>query len=69
MPPVLATLSPREEKILRLRFGFGKAREHTLHEVGQQFGVTRERIRQLEGKALQKLRHPSRSKRLVVFSE
>jgi RNA polymerase primary sigma factor len=58
---VLATLSPREEKILRLRFGIGETDEHTLEEVGQVFHVTRERIRQIEAKALQKLRHPSRA--------
>ena len=66
---VLATLTPREEKILRMRFGFGELSEHTLEQVGQQFGVTRERIRQIEAKALQKLRHISRSKRLTAFAE
>jgi RNA polymerase primary sigma factor len=61
---VLATLTPREERVLRLRFGIGQNTDHTLEEVGQDFEVTRERIRQIEAKALRKLRHPSRSKRL-----
>src|SRR5277367_10350 len=61
---VLATLTPREEKVLRMRFGIGEKSDHTLEEVGQSFQVTRERIRQIEAKALRKLRHPSRSKRL-----
>jgi RNA polymerase primary sigma factor len=61
---VLATLTPREEKVLRMRFGIGEKSDHTLEEVGQDFEVTRERIRQIEAKALRKLRHPSRSKRL-----
>jgi RNA polymerase primary sigma factor len=66
---VLATLTPREEKVLRMRFGIGEASDHTLEEVGQDFNVTRERIRQIEAKALRKLRHPSRSKRLKAFIE
>jgi len=61
---VLATLTPREEKILRRRFGIGEARQHTLQEVGEEFGVTRERVRQIEEKALKKLRHPRRRKSL-----
>src|SRR5206468_2908790 len=61
---VLATLTPREEQVLRMRFGIGEKSDHTLEEVGQKFTVTRERIRQIEAKALRKLRHPSRSKRL-----
>ncbi len=63
----LETLTPREEKVLRKRFGIGEATDHTLEEVGQDFEVTRERIRQIEAKALRKLRHPSRSKRLRSF--
>jgi len=66
---VLQTLTPREEKVLRRRFGIGEAADHTLEEVGQEFDVTRERIRQIEAKALRKLRHPSRSKRLKSFVE
>ena len=66
---VLATLTPREEKVLRMRFGIGEKSDHTLEEVGQDFEVTRERIRQIEAKALRKLRHPSRSKRLKAFIE
>lgn len=66
---VLETLTPREEKVLRLRFGLDDGRPRTLEEVGQVFGVTRERIRQIEAKALRKLRHPSRSKRLKDFLE
>jgi RNA polymerase primary sigma factor len=66
---VLATLTPREEKVLRMRFGIGERADHTLEEVGQDFDVTRERIRQIEAKALKKLRHPSRSKRLRPFIE
>lgn len=64
---VLSTLTPREEKVLRMRFGIGEKSDHTLEEVGQDFEVTRERIRQIEAKALRKLRHPSRSKRLRSF--
>lgn len=64
---VLSTLTPREEKVLRMRFGIGEKSDHTLEEVGQNFDVTRERIRQIEAKALRKLRHPSRSKRLKSF--
>jgi RNA polymerase primary sigma factor len=64
---VLSTLTPREEKVLRMRFGIGEKYDHTLEEVGQDFSVTRERIRQIEAKSLRKLRHPSRSKRLKSF--
>jgi RNA polymerase primary sigma factor len=64
---VLATLTPREEKVLRMRFGIGEKSEHTLEEVGQDFSVTRERIRQIEAKALRKLRHPTRGKVLSGF--
>ena len=66
---VLATLTPREEQVLRMRFGIGEKSDHTLEEVGQKFTVTREPIRQIEAKALRKLRHPSRSKRLKSFME
>ncbi|MGI6145535.1 MAG: RNA polymerase sigma factor RpoD [Clostridia bacterium] len=66
---VLETLTPREEKVLRLRFGLDDGRARTLEEVGQQFGVTRERIRQIEAKALRKLRHPSRSRKLKDYLE
>jgi RNA polymerase primary sigma factor len=65
----LATLTPREEKVLRMRFGIGEKADHTLEEVGQDFTVTRERIRQIEAKALRKLRHPSRRKELKSFIE
>ena len=64
---VLASLTPREERVLRMRFGIGMNTDHTLEEVGQQFNVTRERIRQIEAKALRKLKHPSRSKKLRSF--
>jgi RNA polymerase primary sigma factor len=64
---VLKSLTPREEKVLKMRFGVGGGSEHTLEEVGQSFTVTRERIRQIESKALRKLRHPSRSKTLRIF--
>jgi RNA polymerase primary sigma factor len=64
---VLKTLTPREEKVLRMRFGIGEKSDHTLEEVGQDFEVTRERIRQIEAKALRKLQHPSRSKELKSF--
>jgi RNA polymerase primary sigma factor len=66
---VLKTLTPREERVIKMRFGVGEGSEHTLEEVGQSFAVTRERIRQIEAKALRKLRHPSRSKRLKPFLE
>lgn len=66
---VLETLTEREQKILKLRFGLGDGRDHTLEEVGQQFDVTRERIRQIEAKALRKLRHPTRSRKLKSFVE
>jgi RNA polymerase primary sigma factor len=66
---VLQTLTPREEKVLRMRFGIGEKADHTLEEVGQDFDVTRERIRQIEAKALRKLRHVSRSKKLKIFIE
>jgi RNA polymerase primary sigma factor len=66
---VLKSLTPREEKVLRMRFGIGEKSDHTLEEVGQDFEVTRERIRQIEAKALAKLRHPSRSKQLKAFLE
>jgi len=66
---VLATLTPREEKVLRMRFGIGEKADHTLEEVGQDFTVTRERIRQIEAKALRKLRHPTRSRKLKSFIE
>ena len=66
---VLATLTAREEKVLRMRFGIGEESDHTLEEVGQDFNVTRERIRQIEAKALRKLRHPSRSNKLKAFIE
>ena len=64
---VLSSLTPREERVLRMRFGIGMNTDHTLEEVGQQFSVTRERIRQIEAKALRKLKHPSRSRKLLSF--
>ncbi len=66
---ILASLTPREERVLRMRFGLGDSNDHTLEEVGNQFSVTRERIRQIESKALRKLRHPSRSRKLHSFLE
>ena len=69
MEGVRETLPPRERKVLKLRFGLDDGRPRTLEEVGREFGVTRERIRQIEAKALRKLRHPSRSKRLKDFIE
>ena len=66
---VLKTLTPREEKIIKMRFGFEDGSEYTLEQVGQTFAVTRERIRQIEAKALRKLRHPARSNRLRAFLE
>ncbi len=66
---VLQTLTPREEQVIRMRFGIGDGSEHTLEEVGQRFAVTRERIRQIEAKALRKLRHPSRTRKLKTFLE
>jgi len=66
---VLSTLAPREERVLKMRFGIGERVNHTLEEVGQDFDVTRERIRQIEAKALRKLRHPSRSRLLKSFVE
>jgi RNA polymerase primary sigma factor len=64
---VLRTLTPREEKIMKMRFGLEDGAEHTLEEVGRSFAVTRERIRQIEAKALRKLRQPSRSRKLKAF--
>ena len=64
---VLGSLAPREERILRMRFGIGMKTDHTLQEVGQQFSLTRERIRQIQAKALQKLKYPSRSSKLRGF--
>ena len=66
---MLASLTPREERIVRMRFGLGMNSDHTLEEVGKQFSVTRERIRQIEAKALRKLKHPSRSRQLRTFLE
>ena len=66
---VLASLTAREERVLRMRLGIGMNTDHTLEEVGQQFSVTRERIRQIEAKALRKLKHPSRSRKLRSFLE
>jgi RNA polymerase primary sigma factor len=68
MERMLATLSPREERVLRMRFGIGVRADHTLEEVGQALAVTRERIRQIESKALRKLRHPMRRRHLSDFS-
>ena len=65
----LARLTPREERVLRMRFGIGDMTEHTLDEVGKVFGVTRERIRQIEAKALEKLRHPTRGRKLLTFAD
>ena len=65
----LAELTPREQRILRMRFGIGDAGEHTLEEVGKVFGVTRERIRQIEAKALEKLRDPARARKLITFAD
>lgn len=67
MREILSTLTPREAKVLMMRFGIGMNTDHTLEEVGKQFDVTRERIRQIEAKALRKLRHPSRSEKLRSF--
>jgi RNA polymerase primary sigma factor len=64
---VLASLTPREERIVRMRFGLGMNNDHTLEEVGKRFSLTRERIRQIEAKALRKLKHPSRSRVLRSF--
>jgi hypothetical protein len=66
---LLKTLTPREERVIKMRFGIGDGSEHTLEEVGQSFQVTRERIRQIEAKALRRLRHPSRSRKLKAFLE
>ncbi len=63
----LASLTPREQRILRMRFGIGGTTDHTLEEVGKEFGVTRERIRQIEAKALEKLREPARARKLATF--
>jgi RNA polymerase primary sigma factor len=65
----LAGLTPREQRILRMRFGIGGAGDHTLEEVGKVFGVTRERIRQIEAKALEKLRDPARARKLITFAD
>jgi RNA polymerase primary sigma factor len=69
MTRVLSSLTPREERVLRMRFGMGTTTDHTLEEVGQQFAVTRERIRQIEAKALRKLKHPTRSRLLRGYLE
>ena len=66
---VLNTLTPREEMVIRLRYGLDDAHPRTLEDVGKEFGVTRERIRQIEAKALRKLRHPNRSKKLKDFTD
>ena len=63
----LVDLTPREQRILRMRFGIGSTADHTLEEIGKEFGVTRERIRQIEAKALEKLRHPARAHKLATF--
>ena len=65
----LSTLTPKEERVIRMRFGIGEKCDHTLEEVGQVFEVTRERIRQIEAKALRKLRHPTRARRLKCFAD
>jgi RNA polymerase primary sigma factor len=64
---ILVVVSRREERVLRMRFGIGMNSDHTLEEVGQQFSVTRERIRQIEAKALRKLKHPTRARKLKTF--
>ncbi|MBT5267355.1 MAG: sigma-70 family RNA polymerase sigma factor, partial [Rhodospirillaceae bacterium] len=64
---VLSELTPREERIVRMRFGLGVGREHTLEEIGQMLGVTRERVRQIEAKALMKMKHPIRSRAIRTF--
>jgi RNA polymerase primary sigma factor len=69
MARVLSSLTAREERVLRMRFGMGMTTDHTLEEVGQQFSVTRERIRQIEAKALRKLKHPTRSRLLRGYLE
>jgi RNA polymerase primary sigma factor len=69
MASMLRTLTPREERIIKMRFGLDDGSEHTLGEVGQDFALTRERIRQIEAEALRKLRHPSRSRRFRIFLE
>ena len=66
---VLSELTPREEKVIRLRYGLDDGRSHTLEEVGKEFNVTRERIRQIEAKAIKKMRHPSRAKLLKDFRD
>jgi RNA polymerase primary sigma factor len=66
---ILATLTPREERVLKMRFGIDEKADYTLEEVGEKFGVTRERIRQIEAKALRKLRHSSRSRQMRTFAE
>ena len=66
-PSELSSLTPREERVLRMRFGIGMNSDHTLEEVGQQFSVTRERIRQIEAKELRKLKHPTRARKLKTF--
>jgi RNA polymerase primary sigma factor len=66
---MLSTLTPREERVLRMRFGIGERVDHTLEEIGQRLAVTRERIRQIEAKAIRKLRHPTRRRHLRDFSD